>query len=183
MYNGSFYYHQQGDSRVIRYELNSERKTMVDLPNATISDNLYLYTQVPVSFSLLPIRQINSSVNCISCCPYCCCYCCCCRSVLEMDVVRRDTDLNYLNSLGVTWTLPSTRRACGWFTELRPTTTRPWPSSIPIPWKSSTSGTYHWTISEPVRCLSPAECSTPSTASWNATPKSGTDAQVSIPTQ
>jgi hypothetical protein len=45
VYNGSFYYHQQEDSRVIRYELNSERNTMVNLPNATISGNVFLYTQ------------------------------------------------------------------------------------------------------------------------------------------
>jgi len=45
VHNGSFYYHQQGDSRVIRYELFSDRKSMIDLPNATVAGNVFLYTQ------------------------------------------------------------------------------------------------------------------------------------------
>jgi len=45
VHNGSFYYHQQGDSRVIRYDLFSERKSMVDLPNATVTGDEFLYTQ------------------------------------------------------------------------------------------------------------------------------------------
>uniref|UniRef100_A0A0P6GR59 RE59052p n=1 Tax=Daphnia magna TaxID=35525 RepID=A0A0P6GR59_9CRUS len=45
VYNGSLYYHQQEESRVIRYELASERNTMVYLPNATVTGNVYLYSQ------------------------------------------------------------------------------------------------------------------------------------------
>ena len=46
VYNGSFYYHQQADARVIRYELNTERNTMVKLPNATIAGDVFLYEKV-----------------------------------------------------------------------------------------------------------------------------------------
>ena len=46
VYNGSLYYHQQGESRVIRYELASERNTMVHLPNATVTGNVHLYSHV-----------------------------------------------------------------------------------------------------------------------------------------
>ena len=50
MYNGSFYYHQQEEPRVIRYELATERNTVVKLPNATVTGNIFLYTQVSCRF-------------------------------------------------------------------------------------------------------------------------------------
>ena len=45
VYNGSLYYHQQEEPRVIRYELASERNTMATLPNATCTGNIFVYTQ------------------------------------------------------------------------------------------------------------------------------------------
>lgn len=49
VYNGSLYYHQQEESRVIRYELASERNTMVYLPNATVTGNVHIYAHVRIS--------------------------------------------------------------------------------------------------------------------------------------
>lgn len=59
VYNGSLYYHQQEEARVIRYELASERNTMVNLPNATVTGNIYLYGHVS-SFHSLSKRKKNS---------------------------------------------------------------------------------------------------------------------------
>jgi len=57
VYNGSFYYHQQEEPRVIRYELATERNTVVKLPNATVTGNIFLYTQV--SFISNDSNQVN----------------------------------------------------------------------------------------------------------------------------
>ena len=56
MYNGSLYYHQQEEARVIRYELAAERNTMVNLPNATVTGNIYLYGHVSTSMIKLLLK-------------------------------------------------------------------------------------------------------------------------------
>lgn len=45
MYNGSFYYHEQGHQRIIRYELSSGNTKSVDVPEVATDGNNYLYKE------------------------------------------------------------------------------------------------------------------------------------------
>lgn len=44
IYNGSFYYNQQGAAKIIRFDLSADNTRVMNLTEATYSGNNYLYT-------------------------------------------------------------------------------------------------------------------------------------------
>jgi hypothetical protein len=115
VYNGSLYYHQQEESRVIRYELASERNTMVYLPNATVTGNVHLYAHVRIS----SFTEWNDLL------------------LYNKPSFKNSIFLTIHHSRKATWISPWTKRAYGWFTARvtvnNPPTTPQLPSSILIP--------------------------------------------------
>ncbi|KAK2713866.1 hypothetical protein QYM36_009677, partial [Artemia franciscana] len=57
IFNGSFYYHQADEDRLIRYELLTERTSAITLPNVTYNGNIYLYSQESQSYVDLSVDE------------------------------------------------------------------------------------------------------------------------------